>query len=147
MKIRITEPGWAGYTGMFGSVSFEDGISVEEVSTADARQLGALIALENVDPAGPSASIASVITEQNTAAAAPATLPTAGSAPASGVTDDLRTYTAAELGEIADTAGMKGIREIAEPRGLRDNSTKDLISKILADQDTRASKAAASKSE
>ncbi len=135
MKIRITEPGWQGYSDLLGTVAFIDGVSVEDVSAADARHLAALVAIENVDESGPAANIAAVIASDEAARApAPlATLQTLDKLPADTPAPD-RVFTAEELAEIADKEGIKGIRAIAEPRGLRDNSIRELIAKILAGQ-------------
>jgi hypothetical protein len=43
-------------------------------------------------------------------------------------------YTEAELGEIADTEGMDGLRDIAENIGVKGTSFTSIISKILSKQ-------------
>ena len=54
MKIRILDKGFANLTGLFGNVEFVDGVSVEEVSKAEAARLGTIISIEdavtNINP-------------------------------------------------------------------------------------------------
>lgn len=49
MKIRILDPGFANLTGLFGTTDFVDGVSVEEVSKAEAARLGTIISIECVE--------------------------------------------------------------------------------------------------
>lgn len=49
MKIRILDPGFANLTGPFGTVEFVDGVSVEEVSKAEAARLGTILKIEDAD--------------------------------------------------------------------------------------------------
>lgn len=48
MKIRILDPGFANMTGLLGTVEFVDGVSVEEVSSAEAARLGTILSIEIV---------------------------------------------------------------------------------------------------
>ena len=48
MKLRILDPGFANLTGPFGTVEFVDGVSVEDVSSAEAARLGTIISVEVV---------------------------------------------------------------------------------------------------
>lgn len=47
MKVRILDPGFIGFTGVFGRHTFTDGIS-NDISEADAEWLGACVAVEIV---------------------------------------------------------------------------------------------------
>lgn len=47
MKVRILDPGFLGYTGIFGRFNFTDGVS-DELSQADAEYLGCVIRVEIV---------------------------------------------------------------------------------------------------
>jgi len=49
MKIRILDKGFANLTGPFGTVEFVDGVSVDEVSAAEAARLGTILSVECVD--------------------------------------------------------------------------------------------------
>jgi len=45
--------------------------------------------------------------------------------------EEIKTFTAEELGEVADDAGINGLRKIAEPLGAKSNSIDGLIKEIL----------------
>jgi len=130
MKIKITQSGWAGYTGLLGMVDFLDGVSVDEVSRADAAQLGGIVSIEVVGTgANPSASQLIVDSAFIEARVEAVQQPVAPDAPAVKTT-----FTKESLSVIADASGIKGIREVAEPLGLKGNSISELIEKILLSQ-------------
>lgn len=54
MKIKITEPGWAGFSDMLGTTQFENGVSVDSVSAQEALRLGAILRIEEVNENGDS---------------------------------------------------------------------------------------------
>lgn len=128
MKIRITEPGWAGYTGLLGAVEFIDGVSADEVSRADASQLSAIVAVENV-ATGKSPSAAQMILDNyglEAAVVSDVTGADAAPVPVSPVA-----HTKESLEGVADKSGIKGLRDIAEPLGVRGTAITELIEKIL----------------
>lgn len=47
MKVKLLDPGFANYTGHFGSVGFVDGVS-EDVSEAEAQRMGSIMRVEVV---------------------------------------------------------------------------------------------------
>lgn len=47
MKVKLLDPGFANYTGHFGSVAFVDGVS-EDVSDAEAQRMGSIMRVEVV---------------------------------------------------------------------------------------------------
>lgn len=49
---------------------------------------------------------------------------------------EVKVYTKEELEEIADEKGIKGLREVADPMGVKDTSIEGLISEIIAAQGT-----------
>lgn len=60
MRVKITAPGWANYTGAFGTANFEKGIA--EVSPIEANRIAANVSMVEIDedgevlgPIGPSA--------------------------------------------------------------------------------------------
>jgi hypothetical protein len=141
MKIKIVEPGWAGYTGLFGCHEFEDGVSVDELSKADAAQLAALVAIENVaDNSNP--SVAQLILDSQNKPAPVETVVTAAQVQ---VVADEKVWTADELAAEADKGGIKAIRAISGPRGLRGTSIAELIGQILTKQAEAAKVAADAK--
>ena len=134
MQIKIIEPGWAGYTGHFGMIEFADGVSIESVSKADAAYLAGLIQVETLEGKNPSSTQA--LLDAHVQSAEVPTLAFIPEVPV--VSDAEKVYTPEELAAVADSEGIKGIRAIAEPRGLKDNSISELIAKILNQQASKA---------
>lgn len=159
MRIKITQPGWARFTGLLGYTNFVDGISVEHVSKGEAQALAAVVTVEEVDEqgngTGKNPSIAQSIIDNATM-----------SAPVSGLTrgeeqgqaradlqnkkeDEAPTvvvakvYTEEELAAEADKGGIKAVRVIADKFGVKGTSIAELIGKILAAQEEAAAKAKA----
>jgi hypothetical protein len=52
MKVKITEPGWAGYTGPLGMSEFVNGVSVDHVSESEALRLGSIMSIHALDKDG-----------------------------------------------------------------------------------------------
>jgi hypothetical protein len=127
MKIKITEPGWAGYTGYLGAVDFKDGVSIDEVSRADAAQLAGIVSVQVVETGENPSDAQRIVDGGNVKAPVEA----AKTAP---VRVQVLGHTKASLEDIADAQGIKGIREIAEPMGLKGNSISELIEKVLGYQ-------------
>jgi len=144
MKLRLTQPGFETFTGQMGTVFFENGLTVGDVKAIDAVRIAAqfLCEWENGNTASVTQSIldhahttvGDLPAEQNAdqaiaeqARQAGAIAERAPAAPAEAVSF----YTEAELAEIADKKGIKGLREIAEPLGIKGNSIKELITAIL----------------
>jgi len=176
-RIRITEKGWAGFTGNMGTAVFVNGEA--EVSELEAMRFGASIQITRIDNKGEaieqiSPSLEIVRTKQIRAEVVDA-LPTsdmllitphdgeetitAGLAalaeqmalsggeevvtdpnPAGDGTEDnttsttVKIYSREELEKIADDKGIKGIREISDPLGLKSTSIVPLIDMILEHQ-------------
>lgn len=131
MKIKIVEPGWAGFSGQFGAVEFADGVSIEDVSAAEARTLAGLVQIETLEGKNPSATQQLLDAHHNAPRQVEPLkhIPEAPPAPAAA-----KVWTQDELAAVADASGIKGIREIADPLGLKDNSIAELMAKILANQ-------------
>lgn len=55
MQVRLTDPGFAGFTGFMGTVKFVDGVS-EHISAAEAERLGCIVAIEDLEGHNPSAT-------------------------------------------------------------------------------------------
>lgn len=125
MKIRIIEKGWAGYTGDLGAHAFVDSVSVNDVGQADAAYLAGIVSIENVET-GKSPSVSQLIVD-SMANSVPIEKHIEASAPVAGTR-----HAKDELEAIADASGIKGIREIAEPLGLKGNSISELIEKVLS---------------
>lgn len=135
MRIKITEKGWAGFTGHMGSVEFVDGISVDDIGQGDAAHLASLISVENVAN-GQNPSVAQrLIDVQDVSMPVEKQVVASIAAPSD--------HSKESLEKIADAQGIKGVREIAEPMGLKGNSISELIDKVLKAQSEAAVAAAA----
>lgn len=144
MKLRLKQPGFETYTGQMGTVFFDNGTSTKDVGHLDAVRIAAQFLCEWED--GSTASVAQSILDH--AHATTHTIPTAMNADqalaaqSNGTTaqaaaerpDTARTYTEQELADLADTDGIKALRAIAEPLGVKGSSISDLIKAILAKQ-------------
>lgn len=142
MKLKLTQDGFSTYTGQMGVIFFEDGLSTADVSTVDAVRMSAVMQCEWED--GTSPSIAqSLIDNSDTPAEiiAPESermLEVEGNAAgnAEGGNEDANqkveyVFDEATLHQIADKEGIKGLRQAAEPYGVKGNSIKDLIESLL----------------
>jgi len=130
MKIKIVEAGWAGYTGPLGPVEFVDGVSVDDVSKGEMRQLSGIIQFEDADTGSDPSLAQELIDSQNV----PAPLATVPTTEQIGPVMPEKVWTNDELVAIADAHGIKGIREVATPMGLKGTSIAELIGKILSVQ-------------
>lgn len=126
MKIKITQPGWETFTGNFGSIEFADGVSVGEVSQNEASRVAAVVRVETTEGKDP--SMAQLIIDTYSDPAPLETTIAAADLPK----PEVPSYTADELAAIADKLGIKGLREIADPLGIKANSIAELIGRILA---------------
>jgi len=152
MKLKITEKGFENLTGPIAEVMFADGVSVDEVSGEQAQRISAAMRCETLEGVNPSASAemlrshakrADVVAEmkrgeedQTPHAIVEAASPIAkseGSADA---------WTRETLEAVADKGGIKGLRAIAEPLGVKATSIKELITEVL---DAQAAKFATEK--
>lgn len=136
-KIRITEPGFAKYTGPIAYIMFENGVSVEPVLPQQAAHIGAIMRVEAIDDArqvGTSVTLkdhmdsrapkVTPMARMDEADLKPATPPKSSSS--------MPKYTREQLETIADTRGVAGIRDIANQYGLKGRSIIELIDAILA---------------
>lgn len=127
MKIKIVQPGWAGFTGQLGAFEFVDGISVDDISSVDAQRLAGIVGIEDAD-SGANPSITQNMIEKNSKAAPI-------EAPVAAVNETpTAEYTKESLEAIADASGIKGVREIADKFGIKGQSITELIEKILTAQ-------------
>lgn len=156
MKIRITDPGFANMTGLLGQVEFVDGVSVDEVSKAEAARLGTILAIEELDTGiNPSTTQMMVdlhhknleelgIKEAGLRKVVPGELQaspevvdqasvTTPQNPAGIVRSELTyDFTEDDLAAIADKQGIAGLRAFADQYKVNDKSVAGLIKKLLA---------------
>lgn len=146
MKLKITQKGFENYSGQMGAILFKDGISVYDVNENAAYRLSALFGVEW------DTGEAVKITRNAATMSAPIGRETfivatdgkpeevrGNDGRTTYVKTDLsdapikitRRYTVAELEAIADKQGIKGLREIAGPMGIKGTSINALIEDIM----------------
>lgn len=156
MKVKITKKGYEYFNGMFGHVEFKDGISVQEISQPDAERLGCIVPIVKWegDKEGEAVSIAATVgkgasqraevkaarlradqleVEKELEAEISDSAEVDAKVEVEQSTQE-RVYTIAELETVADKEGMPGLREIADPMGVKAKSIKELIDAIIKAQ-------------
>lgn len=158
-KIKITQDGWAGYTGILGTLEFVNGISTTVPTKVQAAQFGVVMKFAEVDADGNELGqmsanaelvrtkgvAAKVATPMKRASEMPKEVkePEAAKAPEIKApnpmpfekpADPAKVYTAEELEAIADKEGIKGLRKIGTPLGAKNTSIAALIEEILQAQ-------------
>jgi hypothetical protein len=149
MKLRLTQSGYEQFNGALGHIEFEDGVSKNDVSQADAMRIACAITVEWEDGNNPSPSHA-LIQGQNEGAPVVDELPRdqstdvepEGSVPADDGLDFVdpddelpaesgKSFSEEALEKIADEGGIKKLREITAPFGIKSNSVADLIRQMV----------------
>lgn len=142
MKIKIVEPGYEGFTGMFGVVEFVDAVSVHDVSSAEINLLSSILRIVDAETDAETGKLAQeafamdkpAVVEYFPTLADLAAGVTHGQAKSEAPVVQAKTYTQKELEVIADKKGIAGLREIADPMGLKGTSIGKLIQSILDHQ-------------
>jgi len=129
-KIKITEPGFAGYTGNLAMVDFVDGVSTRECTPFELTRLGAIMRFEHADSGvqigAASEALASRTTPMGGVVAASIEPPAVVTVP--------QIYTYEELAAIADSEGIVGLRKIGDALDVKSRSIPELIKVILEAQ-------------
>lgn len=144
MKIRIVERGFENFTGHFGVIEFNAGLSVGDVPNHEIDRLAANIQITDADgnPIGVAhrivqthSDVAPVIARLQTAEELnlPDEKPAKQEAPVEQQAMP-RFYTEAELSEIGDK-GIKTLRFVGDEWGVKGKAIAELIGDILAAQD------------
>lgn len=127
MKLKLTAVGYEAFTGLFGMIEFVEGVSADDVNPHIAKRVACIISVEWED--GTKVGVAdALIANQNM------TMPTEELPPAPVPELDAvvgTAWTEEELGKVADEKGIAGLREIAEPHGIKGNSIANLIKGII----------------
>lgn len=148
VRLKITQPGWVGYTGWIGPVYFEDNVSSEAVTPRIARQISSCVRMEEIVDAKGNTRVFGV-SQDMVDGKGLALPPQALAIPADEA--DLQAererdakiasspkvedfLTAEQLEKIADSQGIEGLRPLGAKWGVRDRSIPGLINKILAAQ-------------
>jgi hypothetical protein len=137
------------YTAQMGAVFFEDGLSTADVSHKDATRIAAVYSCEYEDGTNPSVSQflldqmhAPAVSTSETSVhmpSSPASTPEGiaeryqdlPDAPAPEPVAGATVWNEADLAKIADEKGIGGLREIADPLNLKNNSIRGLIDAIV----------------
>lgn len=146
MKLKITQKGFEHYSGQMGMILFKDGISVYDVTERQALRLSALfgctwatdepikITKQEIEPSAPIGRVTHLCATDGCPEEVRGNdgrtiyvQPDLTDAPIK-IT---KRYTIAELEAIADTKGIKGLRDIAAPMGIRGTSINGLIDEIM----------------
>jgi hypothetical protein len=130
MKIRIIQAGMENFTGDFGPVPFESGISSRDVTSLEAQRLAGLVQIETVEDQPRNPSMAQVIIDSHTTPMDAEM--TAGETKV--IQDPVKAYTREELEAIADRDGIEGLRPIGNSLHVKSNSIVKLIEAILRAQ-------------
>lgn len=127
MKLILLAPGYENFSGVFGMVEFENGRSVDDVAPVIAKRISGIVTCVWEDGSQLSVAEALLANANMPAPTESATAPVE-------VREDVAAvayWTEEELGKIADAKGIAGVREIAEPAGIRGNSISGLIKAIV----------------
>lgn len=159
MKVKILDKGFKDFTGAFGTVSFVDGVS-EEISNAEATQLGNILAVENVETGeNPSVTqqmadrrdknMAEISGRQSQAQAEPTGTPKQVFGVPNDAGDKLLPladktqmrnivqnglsydYTEADLDALVQKEGIAGLRAFAEPYGVNGRSIAGMVKELM----------------
>ncbi|ATW57950.1 hypothetical protein CNR34_00017 [Pseudomonas phage nickie] len=153
MKIRIIDPGFAGFNGHLGTAFFVDGVC-DDVSASEAERMASIVAIEEVDT-GLNPSVTQrmvdlvnknademginsneVLVRSSTAPVVQPTAPhevTAEQAPVvneqpKGLSYD---YTKEDLAALADREGIAGIRAFASQYNINGRSLNGIIQELM----------------
>lgn len=136
MTLKITQRGWENYNGNLFGVEFVNSESVGGYSHRQAGQIAALIQIEDENGKNPSVSqqiidMKHTPMDQDMVRDMQTGELTTGAKINAAIEAKAKVWTVEELNEIADTKGINGVREVAEPLGVRGREIAALISGIL----------------
>ena len=128
MKLKLTAVGYENFTGLFGTVEYVDGLSVSDVMPQTAKRVACVISVEWED--GTKVGVADALIANQNTPAPDETVTIVPPVPEAPVVNTVA-WTEEELGAVADEKGIAGLREIAEPHGIKGNSIAGLIKGII----------------
>ncbi|WP_374335517.1 hypothetical protein [Methyloversatilis sp.] len=144
MKLKFVQEGYEDFTGLFGVVNFENGVSTEDVSPLVAFRIAASVRVVDAD----TGLDIGVLSEQGERWEKPVEIITYKSvaeveaeAARQEKQDDVEVadvekpapqfYTREQLEQIADKEGIAGLRKIGDEYGVKGTSVAKLIYLIL----------------
>lgn len=136
--IILKERGFEKFNGLFGTIEFKDGRSVEPVSAMEAQRFGAITRCETEDGVNPSPT-QRMLDERDTKASTArdtrqmteeeSQVSKSKSAPAPKAQYD---FTRESLESEADKNGIKGLRAIAAQYGVKGKAVGEIIDEMMA---------------
>lgn len=134
MRVKIVEPGWEGYTGNFGVAVFENGVA--ELSELEANRVGAAVRIVELNEDDEEDGVVNVgheitKTKDMSAPVEERVEVSDEPAPETEKVEEREVHTREQLEEIADAEGIKGLRVIANPLGIKSTKMSELIDKIM----------------
>ena len=145
MKLRLTQAGFESYTGQMGVVMFKDGLSESDVLPIDAIRIAAAIGAEWED--GSAANVGDMyLNNMHTPAYVGMAEKPVEEVVVEAKTEETKTetpkpaatFTQEQLAQIADEKGITGLREVAEPLGVKGTSIVGLMEAIMKAQGIKA---------
>lgn len=146
-KLKIVAAGWEGFTGPLCAVNFTDGVSDETLSRLQIDRIAAIIQCDLVDASGTDVGQAGAAVREANRSGVEAPVegldtmtPEELAAERKRAMDEMlknpasKLYTEAELEDIADKTGIKGVREIGDKWGVKERAIGKLIFLILQAQ-------------
>jgi hypothetical protein len=136
-KIKLLSKGWMNLTGFFGVHQFVEGVSVDELTSREVEQIGAIVQIEVLNTDGSSEQGGAGTRElksRNKSIEGKAVKATGKKkAEVKVPTDESLTwdFTAETLAELADQ-GISPLREFATPYGVKGTSIVGIIDGLLA---------------
>lgn len=115
------------YTGFLSDIEFEDGVSLEDVTKMQAQRIAGAISMV-MEEGGLDPSAAAELTRFKLSQPQPEFEADEEIVAAKKVFD----FTEETLMDIADNKGIAGLREFAEPYGVKSNSIMGLIDALLS---------------
>lgn len=154
MKLKLIGKQFVNFTGQFGGIDWENGVSVNDVNPIEANRIASIVGAKFLDGSDAS-ECDKIISMKNMESpyrqtSRPLTveeiknfekeknkrpLDVKKENKSQPKKQTLKIYTREELEKIADEKGLNGLREVAVPYGVTANKVSSLIFKILDRQD------------
>jgi hypothetical protein len=148
--VKVVAKGWTGYTGLIGVVRFKNGISDEPLSRPMIDRLSAVVRMVECTSKGEEISGAGIAHRlvNDTAQRAPVRRSLMRQSEAAKADEEAkrldkkprkqaserRIHTEAELDEIIQKDGIKGLREVADQWGLKGRRLDELLANVISAQ-------------
>lgn len=146
--VKITQPGWEGFSGEYVGYHFKDGVSTTPMPRNQADRVAACVACEIIDAGGDNLGQGGVAARIASGRSVEATVGTAldhmtpeqhaaellKAYTETGVAPTRDFYTADQLESVASLEGIEGLRKLAEPWKVKDRSIPRLVARIVKAQ-------------